>query len=193
MSGLTIKVIQENLEYSGKELSPHYILQKFGIEENALVAYLGPCFVKTDHLVDWEDRIQGSTIQAKEMIHVQGEFFGLGLKEGVLFQRLWVAKLKENLQTRMKNPQQLIRRGNDLYFENRKLNVSIVTATPVSILFHLGMNWDATGAPVPAASLKELGIEKWDSFANELLQSFHEEWKGVNRACTKVRPVMTFS
>lgn len=193
MSDLNIKVIAESLEYTGRELSPHFILQKFRIEENALVAYRGPCMVKTDHLVDWEDRIQGSFIQAKEMIHIQGEFFGLGLKEGVLFQRLWVAKLGETLRTRMKEPHSLIRKGNDIYFDSRKLNVSIVTATPVSILFHLGINWDASGAPVPAASLRELGVEKWDDFSQELLQTFREEWKGVNRACTKVRPVMSFA
>lgn len=189
MTELTTHVAAESFEYSGKELAPHFLLQKFRIEGSALVAYKGACFVKTDHLVDWEDRLEGETIQAKEMVHIQGEFFGMGLREGVLFQRLWIAKLSEILRTKMKNPQMLVRSGNDLYFDNRKLNVSIVTATPVSILFHLGMNWDFTGAPVPAASLRELGVERWDSFAQELLKVFHDEWKGVNRACTKVRPV----
>ena len=39
------------LEYTGPELSPHFILSKFKVEGSCLAAFHGPCFVITDHLV----------------------------------------------------------------------------------------------------------------------------------------------
>ena len=40
------------------------------------------------------------------------------------------------------------RKGDDLFLGEGKLSVSIATASPVSTLIHLGVNEDASGAPV---------------------------------------------
>src|SRR3954454_24435196 len=83
--------------YAGVELRPHFLLTELGLRGSALGAFIGPCLVKTEHLVDWEDRLASDFIQAKMMVHFIGEFFGSGLREGVLRQRLFMAQIAQSL------------------------------------------------------------------------------------------------
>lgn len=189
---------EAELPYTGPELRPHFILQKFKVEGSALTAFIGPCDVKTDHLVDWEDRLQNDSIRAKSMVHFLGEFFGISLREGVWIQRLLVSELCQRLQALPGvGPKGVYREGDDLFWTGggkaSKLSVSIVTASPVSVLLHLGINIDATGAPVQAAGLKDLGLASSDgvkSLIKDLLAAFEHEYLSVSRACVKVRPVV---
>jgi hypothetical protein len=185
---ITVFSSPEKLTYFGPELRPHFILSKWKIEDSALVAFLGPCEVKTDHLVDWEDRLQNDFIRAKEMIHFLGEFFGATLKEGIWIQRLLVSELCAELH---KAGIMAIRDGDDLFVDMKKLTVSIVTASPVSVLLHLGVNIDSEGAPVAATGLKHyLTQEKIMALIQVLLTRFETEFKSVHRASVKVRPVI---
>ncbi len=177
--------------YTGVELSPHYLLSQFNQEGSVLAAFHGPCFVKTDDLVDWEDRLNHDHIKAASMVHFLGEFFGITLKEGVWIQRVLAGLIQAWLT---KQGVVASRSGDDIFIhlsaeEDRKLTVSIVTASPVSVLLHLGVNIDATGAPVSAIGLKDIGIDSQD-FTREILESFQEEYESVARACVKVRPVL---
>lgn len=192
---LNIKFEDKERTYTGVELRPHFLLTKLGLRGTALGVFIGPCNVKTDHLVDWEDRLAGDHIAAKQMIHLIGEFFGVSLREGVLFQRLLVATAAEILKPRLAASAFVISRsGDDLFIETepgkpRKLTVSIVTASTVSQLLHLGINIDPTGAPVPAIGLAELGVTP-ESFVPLLLKKARDEWDDIEWACTKVRPVI---
>ena len=185
---------EKERSYLGPELRPHFILSEFGLRGSAVVAFQGPCRVETDHLVDWEDRLEGDRIESRLMIHFLGEFFGITLREGVLLQRLLMAQMAERLGMHLRthadeSRRQVVRSGNDLYWAERKLSVSIVTASPVSVLLHAGVNVDPTGAPVAAVGLKELGVDASD-FARGILESFSREMTGVDWACAKVRPVV---
>jgi hypothetical protein len=178
----------EPLTYFGPELRPHFILSKWKIEDSALVAFRGPCDVKTDHLVDWEDRLANDSIRAKEMIHFLGEFFGATLKEGIWIQRLLVSEFSNEL---LKLSVPVLRDGDDLFIQGKKLSVSIVTASPVSVLLHLGINIDSEGAPVVATGLKNyLSPEKIGLLIQTILTRFESEFKSVHRASVKVRPVI---
>jgi hypothetical protein len=182
------QLIKESLPYLGPELRPHFILSKFKIEGSALIAFRGPCDVKTDHLVDWEDRLANDSIRAKEMVHFLGEFFGITLKEGIWIQRLLVA---ESLAFLLQSGIKAIRNGDDLFVNEKKLSVSIVTASPVSVLLHLGINIDSEGAPVKAIGLKDfLSPAQIETFVLHLLSRFQEEYQSVERASVKVRPVI---
>ena len=181
--------------YHGPELSPHFILSRFKVEGSCLAAFHGPCMVNTDDLVDWEDRLQGDHIAAKKMIHFLGEFFGITLKEGVWIQRLIVSELNSYL---LNAGVKVRRSGDDLYVEHasadapasqKKLSVSIVTASPVSVLLHLGINIDSEGAPVNAIGLNDLKIDPM-KLTDFILHWFKEEFVSVERACVKVRPVI---
>jgi hypothetical protein len=185
---------EKERSYLGPELRPHFILSEFGVRGSAVVAFQGPCRVETDHLVDWEDRLEGDRIESRLMVHFLGEFFGITLREGVLLQRLLMAQMAERLGLHLRTQadesrRQVVRSGNDLYWAERKLSVSIVTASPVSVLLHAGVNVDPTGAPVAAVGLNELGVDASD-FARGILESFSREMTGVDWACAKVRPVV---
>lgn len=176
------------LPYLGPELRPHFILSKFKIEGNALLAFRGPCDVKTDHLVDWEDRLANDSIRAEEMLHFLGEFFGITLREGVWIQRLLVSEIQSVL---LKKNLKVEREGDDLFIDGGKLSVSIVTASPVSVLLHLGLNINAKGAPVKTSQLKDhFTDEEVNQFASGILERFQNEFKSVERATVKVRPVI---
>ena len=203
MSQLTVLFSEKPRIYTGVELRPHFLLTELGMKGTALGAFIGACDVKTEHLVDWEDRLVSDHIRAGKMVHLIGEFFGIPLREGVWIQRWMVAKLLEDLTARMceaGSPAKLRRDGDDIFIshaglaglagkDERKLTVSIVTASPVSILFHLGINVDPSGAPVPAIGLQELGIDasKW---IGSFLENVKQEWNGIEWACAKVRPVV---
>jgi hypothetical protein len=185
----------EPLSYLGPELRPHFILSKFGIEGSAVAAFIGPCDVKTDHLVDWEDRLANDFIKAKSMIHFLGEFFGASLIEGIWIQRLIVSEIQNRLSEQLKGQGITIdREGDDLFVrtqnnkQQRKMSVSIVTASAVSVLLHLGIDIDPQGAPNDAIGLDELKVNPED-LIHEVLDWFKTEYQSVYRARTKVRPV----
>ena len=180
--------MESPMAYLGPELKPHFILSKWRIEGSALVAFRGPCDVKTEHLVDWEDRLQSDFIRAREMVHFLGEFFGITLKEGIWIQRLLVSEWCVEL---MKRGIEVSREGDDLFVSGKKLSVSIVTASPVSVLLHLGINIDPEGAPVSAVGLGSLlpGVNV-SELAGRILARFQEEYQSVDRASVKVRPVI---
>ena len=68
----------------GSRARPHFLLTEFSIRGTGIGAFIGPCHVQTEHLVDWEDRLASDRIEARSMIHFIGEFFGASLHEGVL-------------------------------------------------------------------------------------------------------------
>ena len=186
--------------YYGPELRPHFLLTEFGLRGSALGAFIGPCRVETEHLVDWEDRLAFDRIEAASMVHFIGEFFGENLAQGVLRQRLFMATLGQSIQERLRAKEAelrgafsagdfVMRDGDDLFVRGRKLSVSIVTASPVSLVLHAGINIDPAGAPVPAIGLAELGIEPREWAADVLLR-FAREWDSIEWACAKVRPVV---
>ncbi|MDR3606459.1 MAG: DUF366 family protein [Oligoflexia bacterium] len=193
---LTTLFSETERTYTGSELRPHFLLTELNLKGSGIGAFQGPCRVETAKLVDWEDRLANDHIAAHSMIHFIGEFFGTSLREGVLIQRLFMSVAFESLLTRVQAQGWQIRRsGDDLYLKKsgseaeRKLSVSIVTASPVSQLLHVGINIDPSGATVPAIGLAELQVDP-QAWAKEVLSRFAEEWEGMEWACVKVRPVV---
>ncbi|RZA04613.1 MAG: DUF366 family protein [Proteobacteria bacterium] len=186
---LFTKVLPGEIAYSGHELSPHWIAKQTGVFASSIVAFRGPCDVATGEMVDMEDRLQELRIEAKEMVHFLGEWFEGDLNLAIARQLLFIAGFGEILGTLLPSGLRLHRKGNDLYVlgegEPRKLSVSIVTTTPVSSLFHFGVNVDASGAPVRAVGLNELGIDV-DALVKQTLELWAREWASMAKARCKV-------
>ncbi len=189
MSGLYTSWLPKQIPYTGVELAPHWISGQTGIFSSGIVAFRGPCLVKTEELVDLEDSREGETIQAAEMLHFLGEWFDGGLELAIARQRLLIAGFAELLsrQIASEHGRKIRRLGNDLFVGDRKLSVSIVTASPVSTLFHFGVNIDPSGAPVNAVGLVELGADP-EELAKAVLALWKEEWQGMLKARCKVVP-----
>src|SRR3954468_8359398 len=92
---------EKAIPYTGVELRPHFLLTELELKGSAIAAFIGPCRVETEHLVDWEDRLAHDRIEARSMMHFIGEFFGAGLREGVLLQRLFMSIVGQVVDERL--------------------------------------------------------------------------------------------
>lgn len=181
------KFIDKEIKYIGSQLAPHWIYKNFNIQGDAIVAFIGECEVKLTEMVDIEDVINNEPIYSKYMLSFISEQFGIGLIEGVLRQRLLITIIKELLEARGIF---VVRNGDDLMINERKLSVSIATKSITSVLIHTGLNILSEGAPVKAAGLEsELGIKDVREFALEVMDRYAAELTDIVLASTKVRGV----
>ncbi len=181
------KYIDEEVKYIGSQLCPHWIYKNYKLRGDAIVAFCGECEVKLTEMVDIEDVINNEPIYSKSMLSFISEQFGVNLPEGVFRQRLLICTIKELLE---EYGHKIKRSGDDLFYENKKLTVSIATKSVTSTLIHTGVNILSEGAPVKASGLKsELGIDNIKEFAIEVMKRYSEEIDDIILAGTKVRGV----
>ncbi len=181
------RFIDEEIKYIGSQLSPHWIYKNFKIQGDAIVSFIGECDVKLSEMVDIEDVINNEPIYSKSMLSFISEQFGIGLTEGVLRQRLLMSIIKELLEEKGVF---VVRNGDDLMINDRKLSVSIATKSITSVLIHTGLNILSEGAPVKASGLtSELGINDVKSFAMEVMKRYSDEIDDIILSGTKVRGV----
>lgn len=180
--------IKEPQAYTGPELSNHWIYRTHGILGDAVVAFVGPCDIPQDMMVDLEDILNDDIIYSQKMLHFIVEMFGLPLQQGVLIQRLFSCIIQSKINQDM-GGDVIKRRGDDLFFEDtKKLSVSICTVSPTSILIHTGLNIQSEGTPVQAAGLEsDLGLTDVESLAVACMKTLTEEWKDIRQSCCKVR------
>lgn len=179
------RVLEEETAYTGKELRSGWVGSRTGLDGDAAVGFVGPCHVANEDLVDLDDARSGEFIRAASMAHVIVEHPRCDLETAVARQRLLVCVLCEILTDRGFHVR---RSGDDVFFDSRKLTVSIAAPGPGSALIHLGINVDPEGAPVPAAGLGEMNIDP-DGLLGELLERYRREIESIRYAAGKVRPV----
>lgn len=181
------RYLDEEIKYIGSQLSPHWIYKNHKIQGDAIVAFCGECEVKLTEMVDIEDVINNEPIYSKFMLSFITEQFNVNLIEGVFRQRLLICIIKEELE---KRGIFVVRKGDDLMIDNRKLSVSIATKSQTSILIHTGLNIISEGAPVSASGLtSELGITDIKEFAITVMKRYSDEIEDIISASTKVRGV----
>ena len=179
--------IDDEVKYEGWQLCPHWIYRNYKIQGDAITAFIGECEVKLTEMVDIEDVINNEPIYSKSMLSFISEQFNVGLVEGVFRQRLLICTIKEALE---KRGYKIVRDGDDLFFDGKKLTVSIATKSATSILIHTGINIDSTGAPVKASGLvSEMNMTDIENFAKEVMQKYAQEIDDIVMASTKVRGV----
>ncbi len=177
--------IEKRMTYDGRQLSSHFAYRNYGVMGDVIVGFVGPADVRITEMVDIEDVRQVAPISSDEMVHFLIEMFEVGLGQMVWVQRFFVLLLFERLVKRV-SPSHLTRDGDDIFYQGRKLSVSIATVSPVSGLVHTALNVKGTGAPLPIACLEEMGIEAV-SLAKEVMEAFCAEVEGMSMAKTKVR------
>lgn len=186
MAFMGYEVLEDSFPYTGRELRSGWVREKTGIGGGgAAVGWMGPCRVDTDDLVDLDDAREGAVIEASRMAHVIVEHPGCTLQAAVLRQRLLVCILGEVLRER---GVRVLRDGDDLYVDGRKLTVSIAAPWRGGCLIHLGINVDPTGAPVPSLGLDELNVPPRE-LLETLLNRYQKELATAAHAELKVRSV----
>ena len=184
---LETKILEGRIDYTGDQLRSHFVREMAGITADGVVAFTGACAVTGSMLVDLEDAEQHSSIIAGEMLHFIGEHFECTLREANYRLRLFVSIVGESIR-KLAPGLVLTRAGDDLYIGERKLTVAIATVTPVSTVFHCGVNIDPQGAPVPAVGLGEIGVDE-EKFAAAVLDQYRREYLSIDNAIRKVRGV----
>ncbi|MBI1859550.1 MAG: DUF366 family protein [Deltaproteobacteria bacterium] len=179
------RLIDHTIDYDGTQLAPHWIYRQFDLLGDTIVAFVGKANVPISHMVDLEDVKSNAPIYSPEMLHFIGEWFIDSLDTGIFLQHHLINVVYGHLWEA--GATRLSRRGNDIYFDGRKLNVSIATHSLSSCLMHLGVNICTNGTPVPTSGLRELGIVPLD-FAKKVLATFASDIDGWRRSRAKVLP-----
>ncbi len=178
-----------NISYNGSQLRSLFCYLQNGVLGDSILSWVGPCNVSLDHMVDGEDVLAGAEIKADNMLHFIIEKFDVQLFSAVCLQRLFAENLVSYIQAKSKIKEishHLVRSGDDIYFKNKKLNISIATQSPSSSLIHFAINVDGLGAPVPTLSLQELELNP-KSTANDMMSIFCDEVDSMIRATQKVK------
>ncbi|NOZ23819.1 MAG: DUF366 family protein [Planctomycetes bacterium] len=173
--------------YTGEQLRSLWAYRTHDVQGDSIVAFIGPCDVRTNLICDMADAKADATIRAARMLHFIVEHFDIDLTKTILRQRLLMAIVKDEVNRRL-GRETVQRKADDLYDGDRKLTVSIATASPVSTLIHAGVNVDPAGAPVPAVGLAEYGMEPRD-LSNAILRAYLAEMDSITDARTKVKGV----
>lgn len=182
------RFIEKTMLYDGTQLSSLWAYRTTGLIGDSIISFRGPCRLDYDHMVDMEDVLHQSPIYGADMLHFIIEHFGAGLAETILRQRLLVVLINEIITAR---GALLKRDGDDLYLGERKLSISIATATPVSTMIHTALNVTAEKTPVPAVGLVELGWsgEEIPALAESICAAYDAEMESIKKARCKVRGV----
>lgn len=180
--------IDQIIKYDGTQLRSLFAYLDHQVLGNSAVAFRGACDVSFEHMIDGEDLLQQAQICGSDMLHFIFEIFDEKLITGVFVQRLFASIVQNKVQEKSKGNFFLKREGDDLYLNDAKLSISIAAHSPQSILVHFAMNISNKGTPVKTSSLEDLNIEPVE-FAKELLKDFSEEYKNIQEATWKVKPV----
>lgn len=183
--------IEKKMAYDGTQLRSLYAYLNHGTLGPSIISFRGPCSISFEHMVDGEDLLAKAVIQGDDMLHFIIEVFDRDLFSGVALQRLFASICRDYLHpqaVRSLGDQGLVRDGDDIYFSDRKLSISIATKSPVSTLVHFAMNVSNQGTPVKTVCLQDLGVQP-EVAAVEIMNLFKAEYLSIVAATQKVRPV----
>lgn len=178
--------VKNEIKYTGCQLSPHFIYKNFSIAGDAIICFKGPVEVNLSEMVDIEDVINNEPIKSDKMANFIIEIFNSNLREAIFRQRLFISIIKETLED-----MDIVvkRKGDDLFYNGKKLSVSIATKSTTSTLIHTGINLVSTGAPIEVSSIKDMGNINEDYFIEEVMKRFLSETNDIEFAKVKVRGV----
>jgi hypothetical protein len=177
--------------YDGSQLKPLRNYLKYQILGDSIVAWVGPCDVKPEHMIDGEDLLAGAEIRGESMLHFIMELFDSTLFAGVAIQRLMAGTVRDVLQATSNQAavvDVLRRDGDDIYSGDKKFSISIATQSPTSTLIHFAVNAVNRGTPVPTISLQEFGLDA-KTFAHEVMRRMCGEIESIRDATKKVKSV----
>lgn len=187
---MKIKFIKKFFPYTGEQLRPHFAYENYGVLGNSIVAWVGPCDIPFEHMVDLEDVLAHSPIRSALMLHFIVEIFNQSLFSAVSLQRLLASIVKDEIESRLspKSSIRVRRDGDDVFWEDRKVSISIASISAVSTQIHFAVNVNNKNTPVKTAALDDFKINVND-FGKKILERFSQEFDSIEMATQKVRPL----
>jgi hypothetical protein len=178
--------IDKEFAYDGSQLKSLFAYLNFSLLGDSIISWQGPCDIPFEHMVDGEDVLAQSEIRSAKMLHFIVEKFETSLFSAVLMQRMLAALCLERLRELLpKMGSELRREGDDIYWQDHKLSISIATVSPVSALVHFAVNTSNENTPVKTCALSDFNLDVKD-FAEKLMKLFETEINSSLIATQKV-------
>ena len=155
------KHIDDIFEYDGSQINPSWAFNEFGIYGSSIITWVGPVNITPDNLKDFAD--VGLEIKSNYMINFICEFFDCqpaNMRIAYLRQRLLVMIFREVLFEKGIISK---RSGDDIFVENRKLSISIASASLSSMKIHFALNLEDKGTPGDVETIGLFDIKNNDS------------------------------
>ncbi|WP_407357023.1 DUF366 family protein [Methanolobus sp. WCC5] len=178
-------ILDKRLDYDGSQISSLWAYNLADVQADSIIAFRGGCDVKAEHMIDLEDKKQGDLIFSTDMVHFIIEHFdSTDLKLVYARQRLFTALVAELLSG---YGNAIVRRGDDLFVEGKKLTVSIASTSAVSQKIHFGINvvHDHYG------SLEDIGISGSEvaGLMEKIVMLYYNEFADIEEDLRKSRPL----
>lgn len=174
-----------NRNYDGSQISSLWAYNTAGIQDDSIIYFRGICNVELEHMIDLEDKKENESIYSPDMVHFIIEHFdSTDLKLIYSRQRLFVSIVLEILTGKGLN---VIRKGDDLFVNNKKLSVSIASTSAVSQKIHFGINV----VHDYYAHLKSSGLEddEIEQLMHAIAESYINEIDDIEKDLRKSRPL----
>ncbi len=183
--------IPQEMPYDGSQLQPLFAYLNYKILGDSIISWIGSCDISFENMIDGEDLVEQSAIKGSLMLHFIIEIFHTSLFAGVTSQRLFASIARDYLQTKAKKSlaeENLHRDGDDIFWNDKKLSISIASMSAVSTQIHFAMNISTLGTPVKTTSLEELNLDA-KIVAKDLMNLWVQEFSSIQIATKKVRPL----
>jgi hypothetical protein len=182
------KFIDQEFKYDGSQLRPLFAYIEHDLLGDSMVSWVGPCNVDLKFMKDGEDLKAKEEIRGDKMVHFIVEVFDSDLFGAVALQRLLTSIAKDELaKVGNEDAKKLIREGDDLFLDDKKLSISVAIRGNTSSMIHFAVNCVNTGTPVKTCSLEDLKVTP-QIFAKNTLATFSKEVVGIQEARKKVFP-----
>ena len=176
-------ILDKKVDYDGSQISSLWAYNIADVQEDSVIAFRGKCDVEVEHMIDLEDRKNDDLILSEDMLHFIVEHFdSTDLRLVYARQRLFTAIVAEVLSEYRSD---VIRKGDDLFVEGKKLTVSIASTSAVSQKFHFGINISHDYY----ASLQDLGAgnDEVVTIMEKIAVLYHDEFVDIERDLRKSR------
>lgn len=183
--------VPHEMPYNGSQLQPLYAYLNHKVLGDSIISWVGSCDIPFENMIDGEDFVEQSEIKGSKMLHFIIEIFQPNLFIGVTSQRLFASIARDYLQetaTKVLGQDALLRRGDDIFWQDKKLSISIASGSAVSTQIHFAMNISTLGTPVKTTSLEELNLDP-KTVALDLMALWLKEFTSIEIATKKVRPL----
>ncbi|MHA1531617.1 MAG: DUF366 family protein [Candidatus Heimdallarchaeota archaeon] len=139
--------------YDGSQIKPLWALNKFSVSGSSIVIFRGSMKIPQEEMIDIQDIIREKDlaeilISGDDCIHFIIEMFDdqpANLK--VAYHRLHLLAFIVQKIVKEEYKISLEKKGTDLYYKDKKLNVAIATSSNSSSKIHFGINIVSTGVP----------------------------------------------
>ncbi len=180
-------ILRNTIKYDGSQIAPLWAYG-MGIKGDSMVIFRGPMDVTFDNMKDLEDEKAEKSIMGDDLIHFIVERFDspASMRLAYYMQRLLIVCVRDVLfEYGIKS----IRKGDDIFVDDRKLTVCIASAGVTSEKIHCGINITTQGTPseVRTTALVDLGISEWNTFATQIVELFINEIEDIEGDIVKTK------